>query len=510
MADMQDEAGTDFRSGIALRDLREGRMLRGRIDGEDAVVLRSGNEVFAVGAHCSHYHGPLAEGHVVGDTLRCPWHHACFSLRSGAALRAPALDAIACWRVEQIGESAFVRERIASPESTRGAARVPLAARPRSVAIVGGGAAGLACADRLRREGYDGSLTLLSADAAPPCDRPNLSKDYLAGTAPEDWIPLRPAAWYADQGIDLKLASRVDSIDLAQKRLRLAGGEELSADAVLLATGADPVRLDIPGAAPAMVHYLRSFADSRAIVAAAGGAKQAVVIGASFIGLEVAAALRQRGIEVHVVGPEPVPLERVLGRVLGEFVRRLHESHGVIFHLGCTVTRVEDKVTVLSDGARVGADFLVAGVGVRPSLQLAESAGLAIDRGVAVNSFLETSAPGVFAAGDVARWPDPRTGQRIRVEHWVVAQRQGQVAALNILGTRTPFTAVPFFWSQHYDVAINYVGHAEGIDAVDVEGSPDARDCAASFRRGDRVLALATIGRDRQSLEAEVAMELQV
>jgi NADPH-dependent 2,4-dienoyl-CoA reductase/sulfur reductase-like enzyme len=351
---------------------------------------------------------------------------------------------------------------------------------------------------------------LLSADAAPPCDRPNLSKDYLAGTAPEDWIPLRPAAWYADQGIDLKLASRVDSIDLAQKRLRLAGGEELSADAVLLATGADPVRLDIPGAAPAMVHYLRSFADSRAIVAAAGGAKQAVVIGASFIGLEVAAALRQRGIEVHVVGPEPVPLERVLGRVLGEFVRRLHESHGVIFHLGCTVTRVEGKVTVLSDGARVGADFLVAGVGVRPSLQLAESAGLAIDRGVAVNSFLETSAPGVFAAGDVARWPDPRTGQRIRVEHWVVAQRQGQVAALNILGTRTPFTAVPFFWSQHYDVAINYVGHAEGIDAVDVEGSPDARDCAASFRRGDRVLALATIGRDRQSLEAEVAMELQV
>ncbi|MEO8751167.1 MAG: FAD-dependent oxidoreductase [Casimicrobiaceae bacterium] len=498
-----------MRNGIALRDLPDGAIVPGRVDAEDALLLRRGEDFFAIGAHCTHYHGPLAEGLIVDDTVRCPWHHACFSLRSGEALRAPALDPIACWRVERVGERVFVREKLAGATvpSQRGAARATVA--PASVVIIGGGAAGLAAADMLRREGYPGAVTMLSADDSPPCDRPNLSKDFLAGTAPDDWIPLRGPAYYTERQIELVLDARVAAIDVEHQRVHLENGDHYSYGALLIATGADPVRLEIPGAADAQIHYLRTFADSRAIVAKAVAAKRVVVIGASFIGLEVAASLRARGIEVHVVGPESVPLERVLGADVGRFIREWHEAHGVAFHLGRTVARIDGHRITLSDATTLEADFVVVGVGVRPAIALAEQAGLTIDRGIAVDEFLETSADGVFAAGDVARWPDPHSGERIRIEHWVVAERQGQVAARNMLGQRQPFDAVPFFWSQHYDIAISYVGHAEKWDAVAIDGTLAARDCTVAYKRGERTLAVATISRDLQSLRAERDFEVR-
>ena len=348
---------------------------------------------------------------------------------------------------------------------------------------------------------------MISADTSAPYDRPNLSKDFLAGTAQDDWIPLRSPQYYTERRIDLVLNSHVSALDVDHRRVQLENGKVYAFDAVLLATGADPVRLQIPGAADSQIHYLRTFADSRAIVAKAASAKRVVVAGASFIGLEVAASLRARGIEVHVVAPDGQPLQRVMGSEVGNFIRKLHEEHGVTFHLGQTISRIDGRQVILSDAAALDADFVVLGIGVRPSIALAERAGLAIDRGISVNEYLETSAPGVFAAGDVARWPDPYSGERIRVEHWVVAERQGQVAAKNILGHRNRFDAVPFFWSQHYDLAINYVGHAENWDAVEIDGSLDARDCAVTYKRGNRTLAVATISRDLQSLQAEVTME---
>lgn len=510
MADGADTRGTskpDLTKGISPRELADGQMVLGHVGEEDVILVRRGEEFFTVTAYCTHYHGALTDGLLVGDTLRCPLHHACFSLRSGEALRPPALDPISCWRVERAGEKVFVREKLASPATKKSAPSAGARRMPSSVVIVGGGGAGLAAADMLRREGYGGSLLMISADDSPPCDRPNLSKDFLAGTAQDEWIPLRPTEYYAERRIELLLNSRVASLDVQKRRVQLENGKVHEFEALLIATGADPVKLQIPGAKDSQLHYLRTFADSKAIIAKAVTASRVVVVGASFIGLEVAASLRARGIAVDVVAPGRQPLERVMGPEVGRFIRTLHESHGVTFHLGETVSRIDDHRITLKSGATLEADFLVLGVGVRPAVAVAERAGLAMDRGIAVNEYLETSAPGIFAAGDAARWPDPHTGERIRVEHWVVAQRQGQVAARNILGRRERFDAVPFFWSQHYDVTINYTGHAESWDAVEISGKLEARDCTVTYKRGARTLAVATISRDLQNLQAELAME---
>jgi apoptosis-inducing factor 3 len=506
-AEQSKPKGPDLTRGVPLDSLGEGVMVGGHV-GEDAVLLaRRGDELFAIGATCSHYGGPLAEGLLVGDTVRCPWHHACFSLRTGEALAAPAFNPMPRWRVEQRDGTAFVREKIEpAGKGDPGKARRQ-STQPDRVVIVGGGAAGFAAAEMLRREGFSGRLTLFSSDDAAPYDRPNCSKDYLAGNAPEDWIPLRPPEFYKEQSIELELRSEVAAIDARARHVTLANGRTVPFDRLLLATGAEPVRLDIPGADQPHVYVLRSLADSRAIIAKAQSARRAVVLGASFIGLEVAASLRARKIQVHVVAPDRRPLERVLGREFGDFIRAIHEEHGVAFHLEETATAIDAEHVKLKGGARLAADLVVVGIGVRPRIQLAEGAGLKIDRGVAVNEYLETSAPGIFAAGDIARWPDAHSGEHLRIEHWVVAERQGQTAARNMLGQQQRFSEVPFFWSQHYDVPINYIGHAEKWDGLDIEGDIQGRDCLVRYRRNGKVLAVASIFRDVENLREEAAME---
>jgi NADPH-dependent 2,4-dienoyl-CoA reductase/sulfur reductase-like enzyme/nitrite reductase/ring-hydroxylating ferredoxin subunit len=501
MAEQPSDKGPDLTQGIALSDIPESGLVAGHV-GEDAVLLaRCGEEFFAVGASCTHYHGPLAEGLRDGDMVLCPWHHARFSLRSGEAVRAPAFDALGCWNVERRGDKIFVTGK------KQAAARRAIAAgaaRPSRIVIVGGGAAGFAAAEMLRREQFQGQITLLSDDAAPPVDRPNLSKDYLAGKAPEDWVPLRPESWYGDNEIGLRLDAKVAALDARAAEVALGNGERVPYDRLLLATGAEPVRLPLPGGEQA--HVLRSLADCRAIIAAAAGARQAVVIGASFIGLEVAASLRARGLAVHVVAPERRPLEKVFGPELGDFVRMLHEEQGVVFHLQDTVATIEGKRARLKSGTVLDADLVVVGVGVRPRVELAEKAGLMLDRGVTVDKYLATSAPNVFAAGDIARWPGGPAGESMRVEHWVVAERQGQTAARNMLGAHETFADVPFFWSQHYDVPINYVGHAESWDEIRIEGEPRQRNCVARYVKDGQVRAVASIYRDVESLQAELEL----
>jgi NADPH-dependent 2,4-dienoyl-CoA reductase/sulfur reductase-like enzyme/nitrite reductase/ring-hydroxylating ferredoxin subunit len=500
--------GPDLAAGIPATSLQQDVPLLGHVGREPVILVRRGSDVFAVGATCTHYGGPLAEGLVVDDTVRCPWHHACFDLRTGAALRAPALNPLTSYDVVRREESIVV----VGPREPRGAAR-PRARRadtPPSVAIVGAGAAGNSAAEELRHLGFEGTVTLFDGDESAPYDRPNLSKDYLAGTAPEEWLPLHPRSYYKELAVELVLGRRVTGLDAGAKRLTIDDGTMRQFGAVVLATGADPVRLTIPGTDGPPIYYLRSLADSRRIIRATEGARRAVVLGAGFIGLEVAASLRTRGLDVHVVAPGPRPLQRVLGPELGDFIKALHEEHGVVFHLGQTARGLEPRRVVLQNGERLEADLVVAGVGVSPAVALAERAGLAVDHGIVVDRYLETSGKGVFAIGDVARWPDPRSGSRVRIEHWVLAQRQGQAVARSIAGDRTPFADVPFFWSQHYDVSINYVGHADRWDAIEIDGSLQRRDCSVRYRAGGRLLAMASLSRDRESLETELAMERAV
>ena len=510
MGDAPQPKGPDLAAGISAAELTDGRPLVGHVGDENVMLIRRGDEIFATGATCTHYSGPLDEGLVVGDTVRCPWHHACFDLRSGEALRAPALQPIPCWSVVREGERVRVGDkRVAAPTPPS------VAGHPERILIVGAGAAGHACAEQLRRRGHRGQLVMIGADDAGPVDRPNLSKDYLAGSAPEEWIPLRPREWFAEHGIELALGVPVASIDPHKRQVLLASGRSYGYDKLLLATGAEPIALQIPGADHERVHYLRTLGDSRAIVGRARKGARAVVVGASFIALEVAASLRARDVEVQVVAPDELPLGRIMGPALGAFLRRLHEEHGVQFHLGRKPVSVAEGAAGaldvrLDDGGVLACDFVVVGIGVKPATELARKAGLTVDDGIVVDAELRTSAEDIFAAGDLARWPDARAGRRIRVEHWVVAQRQGQTVARNMLaagGPLEPFTAVPFFWSQHYDVGINYVGHGAGWNRAELDGDPAARDCAVRFFVDDRLVALATIYRDHDSLETERAME---
>jgi NADPH-dependent 2,4-dienoyl-CoA reductase/sulfur reductase-like enzyme/nitrite reductase/ring-hydroxylating ferredoxin subunit len=525
-------SGPDLTQGVELSSIPDGTMLLGHARGEPVLLARRGDEVFAIGAICTHYGAPLEQGLLDGDTVRCQWHHACFSLRTGEALRAPALNPVSHWRVEhwhreevrdvarqftpvetpvgsvyvqeKFGGTVYVREKLAFV----GRPSQPLATGiPATVVIVGGGAAGNAAAEMLRREGYSGGITMLSADESVPCDRPNLSKGYLSGAAVDESNPLRSEKFYKDHEIDLHLSTRVTTIDTAARQVRLSDGSRHPYEALVLATGAEPVRLDVPGAGLPHVHYLRTLADGRALVASALVAKRAVVIGASFIGLEVAASLRARDIEVNVVGTETVLMEKVLGPEVGNFLRKLHEDHGVTFHLGTTATTIDKQSITLKSGERLQADLVVVGIGVHPSISLAKQAGLKIDRGVIVNEYLETSIPRIFAVGDIARWPDRLTGERIRVEHWIVAERQGQTAAHNILGRREPFDYVPFFWTEQYDFGLAYVGHAEHWDKAEIEGSLERRDCTVTYRLRGQKLAVAVVHRDLEGLHAEIEFE---
>jgi 3-phenylpropionate/trans-cinnamate dioxygenase ferredoxin reductase subunit len=496
-------AGPDLTAGVPAASVAEGSMLLGHVDGSPVLVARSAGSLYAVGATCSHYGGPLAEGLLVGDTVRCPWHHACFSLKTGEPIRAPALDRVSCFRVEESGETIFVRESIEPPSVFLRS----LASPPTSIVIIGAGAAGVAAAEMLRRCGYTNPIKLFDQLNTPPVDRPNLSKDYLAGSAEEAWVNLRPDDFYTSNDIELIQGQRIARVDPKARTVTTEAGETTTFSTLLLATGSSPVHIPVPGADLPSVHYLRTLDDSRAIIAAAQSGKRAVVIGASFIGLEVAASLRARDVSVTVVAPESLPLERVLGSDLGHMIQAVHEEHGVTFRLGASVKSIAADSVLLADGTSLPADFVVVGVGVRPDVALATDAGIEVDNGVVVSATLETSAPGIFAAGDIASWPDPHTG-RTRVEHWVVAQRQGQTAARNMLGANESFALTPFFWSHHYDVNINYVGHSSRDDSIGADGDPMKFDCTVTFTSpAGSLSAQADVGRDMSNLLAEARLD---
>jgi NADPH-dependent 2,4-dienoyl-CoA reductase/sulfur reductase-like enzyme/nitrite reductase/ring-hydroxylating ferredoxin subunit len=499
--------GPDLREGA--RAPADGDIVAGHVDGERALLAGCSSGTYAISAVCTHYGGPLSEGTLVGDEIVCPWHHARFDVRTGVPTRAPALRPIRCYRTETSGGRVHVIGKKPSPTgaSIPPAPRVQSFKMPRSVVIVGGGASGVACAERLRQRGFGGDITILSSEEAAPVDRPNLSKDFLAGNVAEDVVPVFPPQHYKERGIKVVLDSQVSSIDVLSKEVVVSHGVRYGYDALLLATGAAPARLRTPGFGLPHVFTLRTLADSHAILKRVSADTRAVVIGSGFIGLEVAASLRAHGMEVHVVSTERGPLRKILGQRVSDFVRDVHKEHGVIFHPGHRVVSIDASTVKLDDGRNISCELVVAGVGVTPRTRLAEDAGLHVDDGIVTDEYLRASAPNVFAAGDVARWPYFDSGSTVRVEHWVVAERMGQIAADNMIGLETPCRLVPFFWSQHYDFSISYVGYAKKWDRVGIRGDLERRDAEITYKLGDRALAVATIGRDGRSIDVERELE---
>ena len=496
-------SGPDFSQGIDLSDIPAEGTVGGRVGDEPVLLSRLGGELFAIGGSCTHYGGHLADGISGSSTVRCPLHHACFDLRTGAVLRAPALDPVDRWLVEVEGDHVFVRGKIEEAPTFASTPHPDI----RKIVIVGGGAAGLACAKELRGRGYAGELIILSADQDAPCDRPNLSKDYLAGSAPEEWLWLRGDEWYAQNKVELRLGIEVTHLDPAARTVDTVSGDVFAYDRLLLATGSEPNRLRLPGFDHPNALTLRTVADARAIADRAKPGTRAVVIGASFIALEAAAALRHRGVEVYIASVEEVPLERVFGAELGRHLQALHESNGVRFHLSSVLESFEGDTVTLAGGEALPADFVLIGIGVNPRTALAEQAGLSVDNGVVVDAHMQTSHPGIYAAGDIAAYPDPFSGEPVRVEHWVVAERQGEIAAANMLGEPRAFDSAPFFWTEQVGVTIRYVGRASGWDAATCEGDFASGSFVARYFAEGRHCATATIGRDRESLEDELELE---
>jgi 3-phenylpropionate/trans-cinnamate dioxygenase ferredoxin reductase subunit len=359
--------------------------------------------------------------------------------------------------------------------------------------IVGASLAGAKAAEALREEGFDGRVVLLGMEAERPYERPPLSKDYLRGESEREKVYVHPAGFYDDNDIELRTSVEVERIDTGAREVELAGGERIGYDRLLLTTGAEPRRLSVPGADLDGIHYLRELRDSDALAARLEDGGRVVVIGAGWIGAEVAASARQKGLEVALVEMAAVPLERALGPELGAIYAGVHRDHGVDLRTGVGLEAFEGDGRVervrLADGSTLDCDFVAVGVGVVPRTGLAEQAGLSVDNGILVSQRLESSVAGVFAAGDVANAFHPFYGRKLRVEHWANALNQPATAARGMLGKPDAYDRLPYFFSDQYDVGMEYTGHATEWDEVVFRGDPGTLEFIAFWMRGGRVLA---------------------
>ena len=484
-----------------LSEIKDGEMKEVQAGTTPVLLARVDGTCYALAAHCTHYGAPLAEGYLSGDRIVCPWHHACFNARNGNLEEPPALDSLANYPVRIEGDSVFVdmpagAEDRRTPEMVSPDPKVDA----RTFVIIGGGAAGYVAAQTLREDGFKGRIVMITPEDRKPYDRPNLSKDYLQGTAEPEWMPLRSDDFYSEHGIEV-VQGKVTNISNHKKELHLESGETLEFDKLLVATGGVPRTLNLPGSDLRNILVLRSFDSADEIIAAVENVQNVAVIGASFIGMEAAFSLTKRGKSVTVIAPDNVPFQKTLGPEIGGLFKKVHEENGVIFSLGSGVKGFEGEGTVnkvrLESGESIDADVVIVGVGVRPATDFLEGFELHKDGGVIADQYLSIG-PDIHAAGDIAHFPDARTGESTRIEHWRTALQQGRVAAHNMAGKPTPFTQVPFFWTTQFDVTLNYVGHATGWDEIRYEGDLDSKDFLAFYLRAGSVVAVAGMNRDRE------------
>jgi len=485
-----------------LSEINDGELKEVNVGKTPVLLARVDGNCYALAAHCTHYGAPLAEGYLSGDRIVCPWHHACFNARNGNLEEPPALDSLAAYPIRIEGDEIFV-DLPAEPADRRTPEMAALDTKSddRTFAIIGGGAAGYTAAQTLREVAFQGRIVMITPEDRPPYDRPNLSKDYLQGTAEAEWMPLRPDDFYEQHGIEVLRGEKVKRVEPGEKQLIMESGRMVEYDRLLIATGGVPRTLNLPGSELSNIFVLRDFASADTIIAAAENAQNIAVIGASFIGMEAAFSLTRRGKEVTVIAPDKVPFERTLGTEVGAMFQKVHETNGVKFCLGASVKGFGgdgsvEKV-VLESGDEVDADLVVVGVGVRPATIFLEGFELHKDGGVIADHFLSVGID-IYAAGDIVHFPDARTGEFSRIEHWRTAMQQGRVAAQNMAGTPTPFTGVPFFWTTQFDATLNYVGHASGWDETIIQGNVADHDFLIFYVKDKTIKAVAGVNRDHE------------
>jgi NADPH-dependent 2,4-dienoyl-CoA reductase/sulfur reductase-like enzyme/nitrite reductase/ring-hydroxylating ferredoxin subunit len=463
-------------------------------NGQTVLLVRDGDAVRAYGGKCPHAGAPLDQGAICGNYIICPWHKAAFSLTDGSLRDPPALQALPRYEVALSGDDILLGGEIAPAPASAGAAAG-------TILIAGAGAAGVAAAVSLREFGYGGRIVLIASEPGLPYDRTALSKFVLAGQMPPtDVPPLQPASFFVDHRID-HITSAITRLDASNRHAVLADGQIIAFEAALLATGAAPMPISIPGAGLPGVHTLRSREDAAAILADLPGAARAVILGGGFIGLEAACGLRAQERDVTIVSPEAIPFAHQFGSEIGLSVRGLHERHGVRFQAGKAASIEGDskvRQVVLQDGTILSADIVLVAVGVRPvtgfitGLPLDADGGLRVDAGMRV-------AKNIYAAGDIASFPRPCGAGRTRIEHWRVAQQQGRIAARNIAGGDARYDGVPFFWTYHYGDRYEYLGHAEEWDEIVTDGDIAARNFLALICLRGMVLAAVACGRERET-----------
>jgi apoptosis-inducing factor 3 len=476
-------------------DLKEGIPYPVTVDKAKIFLVLLKDTIHALRDRCPHYGAPLHEGLISGRHITCPWHHARFEITTGKLAVPPSLDDLRRFQVKiENGEIYIGDPEPALPADGRVASGVD----GRVFAILGAGAAGNAAAEMLRREGFSGRILLITAEKRLPYDRPNLSKGFLSGEASPDWLPLRSKKFYEERNIELLSGRQVTRLRPAEHILVFSDGEELKFDQALLATGAAPRAIPLPGNDLPNVFLLRTMDDAESILRAIEKARRAVVLGASFIGLEVAASLRERGLEVDLVAPEEIPMIKIFGDRVGCWFQRMHEKQGVRFHLGIMPNRIEKTGDILriplSDGSALEGDLVIGGLGVTPAIGYLKGTDLVQGVAVPVDGCLQTRARGIFAAGDLAAVPDRHTGEMLRIEHWVVAEAQGQHAARAMLGNTATYDQIPFFWTRQYGRSIKYMGHAAHFDQVAFRGGIEEESFFAGYFHEGKLKAAASLG----------------
>lgn len=480
----------------------------------DILLANVNGEVYAVENKCSHYKFALTKGALCEHRVRCPLHHACFDVRTGEQIEGPGMDGVARFEVSVAGDKISVSEEPVAtntPHLNGQAKALKRGADHYTYAIVGGGTAAAYAVESIREHDPEGSIVMFSQDELPPYDRTKVSKNFLQEDNNEQSLVLRDQDFYPRLGVDFRARTRVQSVDLKEKRIRLDGGATLTYDKILLATGGKPRMLDVPGADLDGVYTIRSAADGEAARAATEEGTDVVIVGASFIGLETAMSLGKRGGNITVIAPEEKPFAGVFGDEVAQYVRDLHDAAGVHFELESKCTEIkgrDGKVTgvVLDSGKELPAEVVIIGIGVTPDLDYLEGIAYQKDGSVAVDGHLALHGDSAWAAGDIATYPD-REGM-LRIEHWKVAGQQGRVAGRNMAGKSEPYQMVPYFWTNQQGNNFRYVGHATDYDDIIFDGTPGEDPFLAFYIKDRHVQACLGVKRDAEAAAVNELMAL--